>query len=86
MALQRQAQDCNLHACNASQLTTQLLEHSSCMQMEPLYDDMRAAALEYAKAINVFAADLAAQVTAHPDSPSCHATARHMLWRMIFHA
>ena len=36
--------------------------------MEPLYDDMRAAALEYAKAINVFAADLAQQVHEHPGS------------------
>ena len=31
-------------------------------QMEPLYEDLRAAALEYAKAINSYAASIAAQV------------------------
>jgi len=50
------------------------------LQMEPLYDDMRAAALEYAKAINVFAADLAAAVREHPGSLSCRVFQRCALW------
>ena len=32
------------------------------VQMEPLYDDLRGAAVEYAKAINAYAATIAAQV------------------------
>ena len=48
-----------LPACTRAQQSVRLL------QMEPLYDDMRTAALEYAKAINVFAADLTQQVHEH---------------------